>query len=53
MTPDLEKIYGQLYAYCKNEDFAGYDPFDGLNSVLFHLTPLKHFAVHASLGCKW
>ncbi len=45
MTPDLEKIYEQLYSYCKSKDFAGYDPFDGLNSVLFNLTPLKHFAV--------
>ena len=45
MAPDLEKIYEQLYAYCKDQDFAGYDPFDGLNSRLFRLTPLKHFAV--------
>ena len=26
----------------KTEGFAGHDPFDGLNSVLFQLTPLKH-----------
>ncbi len=44
MALDLENIYERLYSYCENEGFAGYDPFDGLNSVLFHLTPLKHFA---------
>ncbi len=44
MAPDLEKIYENLYSYCKNEDFAGYDPFDGLNSGLFQLTPLKSMA---------
>ncbi len=44
MTPDLEKTYEQLYAHCANEDFAGYDPFDGLNSLLFQLTPLKYFS---------
>src|ERR1043166_878348 len=44
MSLDLEKTYDRLYAYCENEGFAGHDPFDGLNSVLFQLTPLKHFA---------
>jgi len=43
MIFDLEKIYASLYLFCKNEDFVGYDPFDGLNSRLFCLTPLKFF----------
>ena len=42
MAIDLEQAYDPLYAYCKAEDFAGYDPFDGLNSRLFQLTPLKY-----------
>jgi hypothetical protein len=42
MAADLEDIYDRLYAYCEAEGFAGHDPFDGLNSVLFQLTPLKH-----------
>jgi hypothetical protein len=42
MASNLEDIYDRLYAYCEAEKFAGYDPFDGLNSVLFQLTPLKH-----------
>lgn len=44
MASDLEKIYASLFQYCKNEDFAGFDPFDGLNSRLFGLTPLKYLA---------
>ena len=42
MPIDLEQVYDRLYSYCKRADFAGYDPFDGLNSRVFHLTPLKH-----------
>ncbi|MEQ1921536.1 MAG: hypothetical protein ABL952_03410 [Pyrinomonadaceae bacterium] len=42
MSTDLTQIYDRLFAYCQREDFAGYDPFDGLNSVLFQLTPLKY-----------
>ncbi len=41
---DLEKIYERLYAYCSEQDFAGHDPFDGLNSRLFQWMPLKYFA---------
>ena len=43
MAIDLEQAYDRLYAYCKAEDFAGHDPFDGLNSRLFQFTPLKYF----------
>ena len=42
MAIDLEQVYGRLFAYCEAENFAGYDPFDGLNSRLFQMTPLKH-----------
>lgn len=44
MTLDLENIYDRLYSNCENEGFAGYDPFDGLNSSLFKFTPLKYLA---------
>lgn len=30
-----------LISYCENEDFAGWDPYDGLNSKVFRATPLK------------
>ena len=29
----------RLLNYCKNNDWAGYDPFDGLNSKIFALMP--------------
>jgi len=44
MALDLEKIYDHLFTYCTAEDFAGYDPFDGLNSDLFQMSPLKYFS---------
>ncbi|MFM9903115.1 MAG: hypothetical protein ACKVQJ_00920 [Pyrinomonadaceae bacterium] len=44
MAIDLETVYDRLFVYCQSENFAGYDPFDGLNSVLFQATPLKHMA---------
>jgi hypothetical protein len=39
----LQTIYDELFAYCAAENFAGYDPFDGLNSRIFQASPLKHF----------
>ena len=42
MSTHLTTIYNQLFSYCDARDFAGHDPFDGLNSRLFQLTPLKH-----------
>lgn len=38
---DLEAAYTRLYSWCRKQDFAGYDPFDGLNSRLFQVTPLR------------
>ena len=42
MSTHLTEIYDQLFSYCEARDFAGHDPFDGLNSRVFQLTPLKH-----------
>jgi len=39
---NLEHAFADLFAWCRERDFAGYDPFDGLNSRLFQATPLKH-----------
>ncbi len=41
----LQIIYDELFAYCETENFAGYDPFDGLNSRIFRVVPLKHFSL--------
>ena len=32
-----------LRRYCEERDFAGWDPYDGLNSRVFQATPLKHW----------
>jgi hypothetical protein len=44
MPPNLVHNYDRLFAYCSARGFAGHDPFDGLNSRLFQMSPLKHFA---------
>ncbi|NJM52908.1 MAG: hypothetical protein HC846_05650 [Blastocatellia bacterium] len=45
MPIDFVRIYDELFAWCEREDFAGYDPFDGLNSKIFQATPLKYFSL--------
>ena len=40
----LQTTYTKLFDRCEAEEFAGYDPFDGLNSRIFQKTPLKFFA---------
>ncbi len=45
MNFDFEQIYDELFAYCRTENFSGYDPFEGLNSPFIQLTPLKYFAL--------
>src|ERR1041385_3752624 len=42
MLPDLTSVYSDLWNYCRAQNFAGYDPYDGLNSQLFQSTPLKN-----------
>src|SRR5882762_9453574 len=37
-----EQAFADLFAWCRERDFAGYDPFDGLNSRLFQASPLKN-----------
>src|SRR6266446_4011403 len=39
---DLDRVLADLFAWCRANDFAGYDPFDGLNSRLFQASPLKN-----------
>ncbi len=42
MPPDLASAHQSLWAWCRERNFAGHDPFDALNSRLFQATPLKH-----------
>lgn len=37
----LEQAFADLFAWCRQRNFAGHDPFDALNSRLFQATPLK------------
>jgi hypothetical protein len=45
MPKTLDIIYDELYGCCKEEDFAGYDPFDGLNSRIIKFTPMRFFSL--------
>ena len=38
----FEHAFADLHEWCRARNFAGYDPFDALNSRLFGATPLKH-----------
>ena len=40
--PNLERAHSDLWNWCRAHDFAGYDPYDGLNSRLFQATPFNH-----------
>lgn len=33
----------KLKQYCENEDYRGWDPYDGLNSKIFRALPFKYF----------
>ena len=41
MAIDLTTAHQDLWRWCRAQGFAGYDPFDALNSRLFQATPLK------------
>ena len=41
-TTDATSAHRDLWHWCRAHDFAGYDPYDALNSRLFQATPLKH-----------
>lgn len=43
MKADLVTVYDRLMENCRAAGFAGFDPFDGLESGLFQATPLRHF----------
>ena len=40
MRDEFESVYEKLAAWCRARDYAGHDPFDGLNSSLFQVAPL-------------
>jgi hypothetical protein len=42
MAIDLTSAHHDLWQWCRAQGFAGYDPYDALNSRWFQATPLKH-----------
>ena len=42
MHDSIEQVFADLLAWCRRRDFAGYDPFDALNSRVFQSTPLRN-----------
>ncbi|MBD8490056.1 delta-aminolevulinic acid dehydratase [Echinicola sp. CAU 1574] len=43
MGIDITQAFLSLKNYCEQEQFKGWDPYDGLNSKLFQATPLRHW----------
>jgi len=41
MMTQSEASFNKLLAYCRAQQWRGYDPYDGLNSRLFQLFPIK------------
>ena len=41
MPIDLKTAHKDLWKWCRDQGFAGYDPYDALNSRLFQATPFK------------
>ena len=39
---NFAQAYAELFEWCRQLDFAGYDPFDALNSKLFQRTPFRN-----------
>ncbi len=42
MVMNLSTAHRSLWQWCCKQNFAGYDPYDALNSRPFQSTPLKH-----------
>jgi hypothetical protein len=43
-TADIPAITARLLEYCRGRDWAGYDPYDALNSRVFRATPFARLA---------
>jgi hypothetical protein len=42
MAVDLISAHKSLWQWCRRQGFAGYDPYDALNSRLLQATPFRH-----------
>ena len=44
LDPLIQDAFTQLFAWCRQHNFSGHDPFDALNSKIFQATPFKNSA---------
>lgn len=42
MPKDLTAVHRDLWKWCRDQGYAGFDPYDSLNSRWFQATPLKN-----------
>ena len=42
MHTSIEQAFDDLLAWCRSREFAGFDPFDALNSRVFQSTPFRN-----------
>lgn len=45
LTENLKQTLETLIAYCEKENYAGWDPYDALNSRLFQLIPFLDYRI--------
>jgi rhamnogalacturonyl hydrolase YesR len=45
LSSKIEASFLKLKSYCEAENYAGWDPYDGLNSKVFQALPLKYWDV--------
>ena len=41
----IKSSFNKLKNYCETEQYRGWDPYDGLNSKVFQVTPLKYWDI--------
>jgi len=41
----INSAFSSLKRYCEAEGYRGWDPYDGLNSAIFRITPFKHWDI--------
>ena len=41
---NFAQAFDDLFAWCRQHNFSGHDPFDALNSKIFQVTPFKNSA---------
>jgi hypothetical protein len=49
---EIKKATLKLLAYCRANDWAGYDPYDALNSGIFKALPFLNSAFGSYAGFK-